>query len=247
MGYRHISVFFVLLCLSMSSSAKELIYLYTYHNKPPFIVSIEKQQGFYFDLASELSKQSADYQFQTLYIPRKRLNHIISEAQLDGIVLGVTPKWFKDPEETKYLWSDSFYRDRDEFVSLKSSPFNYLTPDSFNDKTVAAVAGFYYFGVNEAVAQSSMSRIDTVGELQVLKLIEKRRVDFGIVSYSVFKYLLKHGDVVDNFYTSPIPHDEFKRRAFTSLALSKEMGAFNQLLDKLKRQGQLQQLLTPYQ
>jgi len=237
----------VMSLLSAPTNAKALVYLYTYHNKPPFVINQAKEEGLYFDLAASLSEHSPLYDFKTVYMPRKRLDHIISRQQLHGIVLGAAPRWFNDPDETVFRWSVGFYQDRDEFVSLKSAPFNYKKPSSFENKSLATVAGYYYFGINEAVLENKLSRVDTVGELQVLELIAKQRVDFGIVSYSVFKYLIKNGDVIDIYHTSPIPHDEFQRRAFSPKALTPALEEFNRLIQRFKKQGHLASLIGQYQ
>lgn len=149
-------------------------------------------------------------------MPRRRLDRLIESDELNGFVIGVSPVWFKDKEETKYLWLGSFYDDRDEFVSLKTSPFNYVNKQSFNDKTIIGVAGFYYFGINESVDAVHLLRIDTIGELQSLQLIEKKRADFAIVSRSVFNYLKTQNSLQDIYHMSPIPHDQFSRRLLTT-------------------------------
>ncbi|WP_286265004.1 substrate-binding periplasmic protein [Thalassotalea atypica] len=190
---------------------------YTYHNKPPFIVDEENEHGLYFDLSQYLSSKSNNYEFVTIYIPRKRLERMIKNNKLDGVVIGVSPVWFNDEAENKFLWLPSFYTDRDEFISLKSSAFEYNDYQSLIGKTVASVAGYYYFNINEAVSAGQLQRIDTIGELQVLELVKKGRANMGLVSQSVFKFLRKQGKLEDIFHISPTPHDSFSRRAFTNL------------------------------
>ena len=180
------------------------------------MVDNSSRSGLYYDFASYLNLKQDQYNFEVIYVPRKRLDRLIESDELNGLVIGVSPVWFKDKEETKYLWLDSFYDDRDEFVSLKTLPFNYINKQSFNDKTVVGVAGFYYFGINESVDAGHLLRIDTIGELQSLQLIEKKRADFAIVSRSVFNYLKTQNSLQDIYHMSPIPHDQFSRRLLTT-------------------------------
>ena len=239
----------LLMCLitSFSLQAKDTIYLYTYHKKPPFIVDLDSQQGMYFDLAESLSDISVKYKFETVFVPRKRLNVLVEKQNLDGLVVGVLPVWFKDKNESKYLWSDGFYPDRDEFVSLKTLPFEYKGKSSLQGKIVGSVAGHYYREINEAVKVGDLLRIDTVGELEVLQLIEKQRVDFGLVSQSVFKYLRKNQNIQDIFHTSTIPHDQFSRRAFTTPNHSPYFDEFTLRLQQLVESGELTSLINKYQ
>jgi polar amino acid transport system substrate-binding protein len=211
--------FITLIALSLCSlkiSAEE-INIYTYHDKPPFVVDKSNQQGLFFDLATYLSFKLPQHSFKTLYIPRRRLDHLIENDTLDGIVVGVSPIWFKDKTEQNFLWLDPIMEDQDDFISLASRPFEYRDKSSLTDKTIIAVAGYYYFGVNEMVQKGEMLRIDTIGEQQVIELLAKQRADFGIVSQSVFMYLARHKLIEPSlFYLSNKPHDSFKRRAFVS-------------------------------
>ena len=191
------------------------VYLYTYHNKPPFVVDEQRREGLYFDMAAYFTLLVPDVSFRTIYLPRKRLNLMIENQTLDGAVIGVSPVWFGDKDETRFLWLPTIYPDRDEFVSLSSDPFEFTGTDSLHGKVFAGVSGYYYFGVNQAVADKHLMRIDTIGERQVLELIERQRADIGIVSQSVFAYLRSTGELSDIYHFSARPHDEFNRRAFT--------------------------------
>ncbi|MEW9797350.1 substrate-binding periplasmic protein [Alteromonas sp. CYL-A6] len=208
-------MFIVSMTAYANPSCRQVV-LYTYHNKPPFITSLEKEEGLYFDLATLLNSRSANYHFSTAYIPRKRLDYMIASDKLDGVVVGVSPTWFADDTETRFLWLPPLFVDRDEFVSLASTPFEYQDPASLEGKTMAGVAGFYYMNINEAVAAGELLRVNTIGEREVLELVAKGRVDFGIVSRSVFSYLQRKHQLSSTFHFSEQPHDAFTRRAFTS-------------------------------
>ena len=237
----------MLLIASFGLQAKDTIYLYTYHKKPPFITDVNSKQGLYFDLADSMTELSDKYKFETVFVPRKRLNVLVEKQALDGLVVGVMPVWFRDKLEKKYLWSTGFYPDRDEFVSLKALPFEYKGKSSLKGKIVGSVAGHYYREINEGVKAGDLLRIDTVGELEVLQLIEKQRVDFGLVSQSVFKYLKKGEVVQDIFHASTIPHDQFIRRAFTTRNQTLYFDEFNLRLQQLVESGELTSLINKYQ
>ena len=230
-----------------SVAEQNIVHLYTYHNKPPFIVNLEQRQGLYFDLAELLNQYSRQYQFETHFLPRKRLDHIIKNDELEGVVLGVDPVWFGDPEETKFLWLPAIYQDSDNFVSLKSNPFEYTGKDSLRGKTLASVAGYYYFGINEAVQEGSLKRIDTVGEKQVLALVAKQRADLGIVSQSTYKYLVSHHQLETRFHFSQRKHDEYARRAFTASDQDAIHQHLLKLIQTIKANGSWQATISKYE
>ena len=200
---------------AVTNTSVKTVYLYTYHNKPPFIVDLKKRTGLFFDLAQYLSQQDSQIQYRTEYIPRKRLDRLIETESLDAVVIGVNPVWFNDISKKRFLWLPPIYKDRDDFVSLSSTPFDFEGPKSFVDKRVVGVAGYYYFGINEAVEKGVLQRVDTIGEKEVLDMLARERADFGIVSRSVFTYLKSQSQLPDIYHLSAQPHDIFLRSAFT--------------------------------
>lgn len=228
-------------------SAEPVIYLYTYHNKPPFIVDLDAKTGLYYDLAAHLSERDPDNNYRTAYVPRRRLDRMIETETLDGVIVGVSPVWFDDREEKTFLWFPSIYDDSDEFVSLKTSPLNYSGLASLTGKRFATVAGYYYFGVTEAAARGDIDPIETIGERQVLELVALGRADFGIVSRSVLTYLTAHEALSDVFHLSEQPHDVFERRAFTLLQHKHIHNVLAPLLTELENDIEWQEQLKRYQ
>ncbi|MCC2618019.1 transporter substrate-binding domain-containing protein [Aestuariibacter halophilus] len=239
------------LLISFSSAAqgqqKPIIYLYTYHDKPPFVVDLAARTGLYFDLAQRFNQLSEHYQFVTAYVPRKRLDVMIEQGRIDGVVLGANPLWFGDADQTRFFWLPPYFADQDEFVSLARQPFEYQGPESFVNTTVAAVAGYYYKGVNEAVSRGAALRIDTVSEESVLTLVKKGRADVGLVSRSVFKYLRRHDRVDDIYHFSAIPHDRFERQAFMPREDVIRCEALNRLFSRVLQDGSWSALVARYQ
>ena len=230
-----------------NKAEKPLVHLYTYHYKPPFLIDTHTQQGFYYDVAEYFNEQSERYQFKVTYLPRKRLDYLLRQQQLNGIVMGVLPKWFGDANEQNFQWLPGFYPDKDAFISLTSTPFEYQTQESLTGKVVGCVAGHYYFDVNEAVQKGLAQRIDTVAEYQVLQLINKGRVDFGLISESTFKYFVNHSNIAGNFYISKQPHDAYVRRAFFTSEQPALYEEVRRLFDLAQSTGTWQTLKKQYE
>jgi len=191
---------------------KENIDVYVYHLKPPFVVSNTNKLGLYFDFSAYLNSKSNKYHFETVFVPRKRIETMLALNKLNGILLGVNPIWFKDKAETKYLWTTSVYQDQDEIVSLPESPIEYTGVESLAGKVLGGIRGFYYYGIDEQVKQGKVNRFDTIGEYELLQMIVLKRVDVGIVSRSTLEYLTKAKDWQGKFYLSKQPHDKYERR-----------------------------------
>lgn len=241
-----ITATFLLLC-SFFSEAKQTISLYTYYKKPPFIVDTAEQHGLFFDLARHLTANQPKYNFEVIYIPRRRLEGLLRTGELDGAIIGINPVWFDDKNETKYLWTSPIYHDTDDFISLKTKPFEYLSPASLIDTTFAGVSGLYYVKVSQLAFEGKVRRLDTIGDKQVIAMVELGRVDYGIVSRSALQYLIKNNLVEDIFHRSTIPHESYDRRILVPKALPEIHQVLEAQVSLLANDTDWQAILGKYQ
>jgi len=187
----------LILFFSLSALAKDLstpVNIYIGHKKPPYIINYEKKIGLYFDLVKfinkEVNKDSTLYPFKIIYIPRKRLNRDLRSGNLDGLVLGANPIWYKDKSKTTYIWSPGIFKDKDVVISTSNDPFEYTTPQSFKDKVLVGVAGYYYQGVDELVSNRKIVRINVEDESKLVKMLIMSRGDVGIIGLATLKSIL---------------------------------------------------------
>jgi len=78
------------------SAQKINVDVFVYHLKPPFIVSNTNKLGLYFDFSAYLNSKTDKYHFETVFVPRKRIEIMLDSDKFEGILLGVNPVWFKD-------------------------------------------------------------------------------------------------------------------------------------------------------
>lgn len=201
--------------------------IYAYHLKPPFIIDVDKGRGLYFDVASLLTQSSEKYRYRLLYVPRKRIDLMIKE-QRDALLIGVNPNWFENAEN--YLWSNALMHEQDEFVSLKSYPFEYLGPESLDGELYAGVFGYFCHGLNVKEDKGLLTRVNTLREPDVLTLVEKHRANWGIISRSTFNYLKNEKQIADIFHLSARPHDEFERFIMLPVGRQNILMEINQVL-----------------
>ncbi len=239
-------VFIIAFCIPTVAKQKINVDVFVYHLKPPFIVSNTNKLGLYFDFSDYLNTKSNKYHFETVFVPRKRIETMISSKKFDGILLGVNPLWFKDKAETKYLWTSNFYQDRDEIVSLPEEAFEYTTPMSLSGKILGGVRGFYYFGIDELVSKGEITRYDTIGEYELLQMIMLKRVDVGIVSRSTLKYLSKAKNWQNKFYLSQNPHDKYQRRVLVPHNNKAIYDEISPIIDNLDNDSVWQEILKKY-
>lgn len=186
--------------------------IYGYHLKPPFIVDLKKEVGLYFDFSTYMNSKQKKYNFVTKFSPKKRVHKLIAEGKLDGALIGVNPLWYGDKGEKKYLWTPKVFRDQDEFVSLKTSPFEFKGPKSLIGKKIGGVNGFYYWSLTK-IDKKDYRRHNVKSELSVLEMLLKNRVDTGIISQSTLTYLIRENTKFQGkLHISKSPHEAFDRR-----------------------------------
>jgi polar amino acid transport system substrate-binding protein len=248
---KHLSIILLLLSFSLlpfvaAGENKPLIPVYVYHQQPPYIIDFSMQKGLYFEFVKRLNTLSDNYRFEVIFIPRKRVERMLDEHSMEGILLGVNPKWFKDKDETKYLWSSVVFNDRDEIVSLKSKPVEYSGPDSLTDMVIAGVRGFYYYGINELVLANKAKRIDTVNEPDLFTMLLKQRADVTIISKLTFNYMIKENNWKNSFHLSTKPHDIYQRRILIPHKMAKIHQPLQQHIIKIQQDTTWQDTLANY-
>ncbi len=210
---------------------KTTIPLYSYHLKPPLIIDQDLQTGIYYDLTRWLNESSDKYHFDLVFLPRKRLDKMLSEQQFNGVLIGVNPLWFDDKNESKYLWTDKIFIDKDEIVSLKSRPVNYQDPQSLIGKVLGGVRGFYYLGINELVRENQIVRVNTVKEVDLFAMLLNERVDFAVITESTYQYMVNQYHWQDKFFVAATPHSIYSRRLLIPHALNH---VYQELAAKIK-------------
>jgi polar amino acid transport system substrate-binding protein len=216
---------------SLPVSALETIKVYSYHLKPPLITSEVARTGLYYDAVHYFNKKSTQFHYELQYLPRRRLDLMVSSGALDGIVIGVSPVWFGDRNEIKYLWTSTLLSDVDEVVSNRKKPFEYSTPESLAGLRVGLVRGYYYFGVSEMADAAKLIRDDASSEDLNFRKLLADRIDVAIISRSNYDYVMKHDpDLVGQFYTSKKPHDQYDRRILVPLKYSRVYTDLNRIM-----------------
>ncbi|BBN81247.1 hypothetical protein PA25_12320 [Pseudoalteromonas sp. A25] len=243
----HIITVISLLFITSLSYAKQQVNIYAYHLKPPYLIDVEEEEGLYFDLTGLLNQFQTTVVFKLEYMPRKRLNRDIEQNTLDGLIIGVSPVWFRDRQQTKFAWSLPFMNDRDEFVSHVKTPFEFENPISLYSKTIGGVRGYYYFQVAPVITLEKATLVETGTELQLLEMVVKQRLDVAVISRATADYLVSQQPHWKNdIYYSKQPHESYMRAIVAEKKMQPVIDNINKLLIDHEFQQALQKLLKKY-
>lgn len=203
--------------LAAVAAAGEDCLLYSYHNKPPYYAEFETERKvagpwIYEDLARYLNERQAEFQVKIKYLPRVRLERDLERGTLNGGVVGVNPLWFKDKDQTRYLWTAPFMEDRDVVVVQQGKAFPYAHPRDLAGKRLTLSRGLYWWGVTELILEGKIQAEETDSDQQNLEKVALGRADATITSYLSFVRLRKDRFPQGGLECLPVPHDRFERR-----------------------------------
>jgi polar amino acid transport system substrate-binding protein len=233
-----------LLAGCLGSAQATDVSLYAYHLKPPYIVDPKKSVGLYYELARRLNHLQSQHRYKTVYLPRKRLESLLEQEQLDGLVLGVNPHWFNDASQHRYAWSQPWIKDRDIVASRSDHPIAYSQPESLIGKRVGLSLGYYYFGINELADKGQLQRDDSQNEALTLEKLMLGRVDAMVITQRTLNTLYKtRPDYVGKIHIAPVPHDVYERHILVPHAYQALLPELNQALARLADDPQWQAML----
>lgn len=223
---------------SEKSQAQEVINVYTYHDKPPYLLQDLNENihsGIYLKLVNLLNELNLQQEYRLSYLPRIRLESLLKNDKLDGIVIGVNPLWFGDKKKTKYLWSDAFMDDKDIFLVNQESKLDYDDPSNLIGHTIALERGTYYKGVTELIRLDQIKLAATNNSQQNLDMLAYHRADITIMSQLTADYFFSHGYNKNKFKILKKEHDQFQRSILIPKNLSHLLNSINQTLLKMKK------------
>ena len=216
------------------ANAKENIVAWTYHNFPPFIISEADKKGLSYDFVSQLNQhEKSGYTFKLKYIPRKRLDKFLAIGK-KGIVLWVSPIFFSDIPQSKYLWTSPLLSDQQDLISLKSKPIAYDgTPSSLKGYTIGAVLGHHYKGIEDAIETGLFTRENVIREKQNIDKLLAKRIDAFLIPNTSMAYYSNEMKLENKIYYSPIPLSQYNRHILVQKGMSKVHQTLNTIIRNL--------------
>lgn len=243
-------LFFIVIISSISHpsiAAPEIVIIYTYHTHPPFITG--ENEGLTFDLAQYFSDKSDQrFDFRVVSVSRPRLNKLIETSEA-MIVPWVNPAWFKDNEETRYLWSkNSLMEDANGIISHMDRSLVYEEPSSIAGLVFGGIRGHRYTGIDDFISHSKTTRrVDTDNHLSNFLKLSKGRIDVTLTPESAARYLMKDSKIGDQLYLSPKPHSRYSRRVMVPNARIDILAFIDEVLDASQEDESWSQMFLRYE
>ena len=223
------------LLLSTLAQAQTEVTVFTYNDRPPFVVDKAKHEGLEYRLVAWLNQQGPQYHFTLKVITGPEAKAKVAAKDLDGVLMGVSPAWFSEEVRTSWLWTPPVLWDQNVVISLVPAKLDYTGPASFEGHTFAGVKGFFYPGIMDGIKAGKIQRIDTDSEIASLERVAAHKVDATIVSEWTLLYAQLRLFMEGNFYTAGKPFQAFERRILVPPTMKALHDYLTKLLTDVKR------------
>lgn len=236
----------VLILLPSIGIAQQRVEVWNYHSSPPFI--LEDGQGLSHALVDLLNRDPANhgrFRFELVELPRKRVDIRLARNR-PGILLWATPRFFTGAQTANAKWSEPLLMDKQVFVSLPATPFEYEGPNSLHGLVLGGVLGHRYEGLEEEFAKGKIERQNVHSDVQNIEKLLSGRINTLLIAHSTLLYYCQEHKL-DDLYISQTPLYQFTRQVLISNALNSAVTDFlEEFLSALPNNPEWEVLLFHY-
>jgi len=194
-------------------------------------------EGIHKDLGQALAaKLGREAHF--LLLPRKRIAMALESGQADLLCLYLPP-WLPG----KFNWTRGFFPVSEVVVTDTAVPQPRRLRD-LRGQPVATVLGYYYPELDAALGKDFV-RDDGPSSSANLRKMAAGRLHHAITQQSTLDYYLKVGDKLSVY--SPLVVKNYKAQCAVSPQAQVAVGAVNQAIDQLIKEGSMNKIISHYQ
>lgn len=231
--------------LCAGASASEPVFLFSYQQKPPYVVDEARGEGLYFDLARLLSQRLPEHEFVVRQIPRKRLDYLLAKDELPGLVLGVSPQWFADAQ--RHRWSLPFIEDANLLLSRRSGPVSRLSVATLDGHRLGLISGHHYPTLQATLHRGRVQREDAASEGANLERLVRGWLDATVVGERTLEfYLAREPAWRDQLFVAEPVLLRYQRQLLVPQRHAALLPALDAVLAGLPEDAEWQALLARY-
>lgn len=195
-------------------------------------------KGLFVDVLDELTKET-DIHFSYKALPKARLRLYMVAGKID-VEMGIAKEWRQKKEElATSVYSIPFMESKEVYVTHSSSE----KVDSANDVPLGdKFCGILGFSMPKG--SIGKKRQDFLCETQLIKMIDKRRCDYTVMPYDIYRYLIR-GANYSVAASAPISTHAMRVRLHKRNEWL--LPRINAALKRIKQSGVLASLLKKYE
>ncbi|WP_373001857.1 substrate-binding periplasmic protein [Marinobacter sp.] len=210
---------------------------------PPYLIVDNSQPaGIMWDVVSVVA-QRLGYEVVAEQIPRKRVDHMLLEGYIDG-----TPRakeWADNPEQ--FLFTDPVVDIEEVFFVPAQSEFAYESPEDLLSKTLVTHLGYRYPLLEPYFADGRIRRFDVSRDRDMFTFVlHGDRFDAAVADRLVGKWILRNEGLRQQFDITGKGISNYGFRLMLRKDWQSFANEFNEELDRMKKNGELDDILANY-
>lgn len=211
---------------------------------PPYVIISDDDQysGIVWDVVKTISTR-LNYQVLPRKIPRKRVDTMLLEGNIDGTARAI--EWTVDPD--KYIFTDPLVRIKEVFFTRKGKEFQYHQPGDIESLTVVTHLGYRYPALEQMFESGRARRFDVSQDKDMFGfLLEADHFNTAIADLLVGQWMVRENGWQNEFSYSENGISDFGFRLMLRKDWTGFAENFNAELGQLRESGELEQILDRY-
>jgi polar amino acid transport system substrate-binding protein len=173
----------------LAAQAKDIVMFIPNTDWPPYVINDPAHpNGGVLLSVFKAVVEPMGYAVEVRRLPNQRGWLLLDRGEVN--VHAKAREWVANPDE--YLWSDPFMTSETVMLYTTTSTLHYGKPEDFDGKSIAAIKGFIYPGLEEYFAQGKIERVDVASPFTMLELLSLGRVDAALVNRAETRWLMRN-------------------------------------------------------
>ena len=204
-----------------------------------YLDSDQTPKGIVYDVAKLILKELG-YNVTTAAAPRKRVEMQMKSGAMDATARAL--EWSENASD--FVFTDPIVPVRSVVIVRADS--GYTTVQQLHGQRIGMRLGYVYTVLVPEFKSGQLIRTDTNSDLSILKMVELKRVEAGLIDEAAARWLMQRNGIGNLQFLQESVDDHVQLRLMFAprhRALVKE---FNRELSNLKRSGELAKIITRY-
>jgi len=211
---------------------------------PPFMIPAEDGQpagGIMLDVVRAILKKR-EITVETLAVPKNRELRYFESGDLDAHA--TAREWVPDPDA--FAFTDPVLMVRNVIITRRDSVLRFTKIDDLFGMRVIAHLGFVYPPLSTHFASGWITRIDTIDESSMLKMVLSDRGDGAIMNDAVGMWLIRQHHMNGKFTLSDAAVTEFGYRVMFAKKWQPLVVFFDREMKRMRQTGELDVIFHRY-
>ncbi len=240
---KSLSLFLIISTSTVAS--QDILFNVTQAGFPPYLIKKEgfPVKGIMFEVLQVISEKHG-YSVRPKEIPKNRVTMQIKSGQLDAGA--IAKEWVVTPDD--YEFTDVIIEVRDVLFSLKGNPIKFGSLEDLFGKKLGTHLGYHYPILAPYFKNKSIKRVDSLTERTMLEMTLHRRTDASVINELVGRWIIKSNPNWRNVYKiSKNSVGGYGYRFIFGKKWKNFVGKFNGELSLMKKNGELDRIISKYQ